>query len=352
MRALTLLALTGAACSTENTLNKRSSQYGEGDGAITGRVCDESRYVWLEGATVYTHIIDTDGELRDTRQAITDADGAWTLDDLADGTYTVYVQYGSTTVDTFNARVKNGKTTEVPEPDCTGSADVQVAVVTGDFDDFEAVLTTVGVGGYKVVDGQTGDEMVDFLTDAEELALYDAIFFAGGHLEDHVFYTSDGDAVQQVASVTESLKDYVSGGGIVFASDWSYDVIEQVWPGQIEFYGEDSEPDAAQVGEPATITASITNDDLESEVGKDQVKITFDLDTWPVAVKAGDGAKVWLKGDAGWREGQETGTAEGSPLLVQFESGDGEVVFTPWRMSANLEGNSLSVVKWLLGREL
>ncbi len=340
-----------AACETESNLARVPDMYGHGEGVISGRVCDPERFVWLEGATVYLHVIDSSGELRDTRKTTSDEDGYWTLDDLASGTYTVYVQYGSTTVDMFDAKVVEGRETEVPEGACSGSADVEVAVVTGDFDDFDAVLGATGISGAHDIDGQTGAELLQFLENPEEMARYDAIFFAGGHLEDGIFYSSDGSDDATVATVKENLKAYVSDGGVVFASDWSYDVVEETWPGQIEFLG-GGDPDSAQLGEPELLVADVTNSNLEEALGKETVKMDHDLDAWPVVDTVGDEARVFLSADATWRQGMDTAVEKNSPLLVEFESGKGRVVFTSFRMSANIDGPRLPVIQWLMEREL
>ncbi len=340
-----------AACENESNLARVPDIYGHGDGSIAGRVCDPERFVWLEGATVYTHVIDTSGELRDTRKTESDEDGSWVLDGLADGTYTVYVQYGSTTVDMFDVKVFNGRETEVPQGSCAGSGDVEVAVITGDFDDFDAVLQAAGVGGAHEVNGQSGAELLQFLENPTEMDGYDAIFFAGGHLEDGIFYSTDGSAAETVTLVKDNLQAYVNAGGIVFASDWSYDVIEETWPAQITFLG-DGGPETAQVGEPELLKCDVNNADLEDELGKETVNVDLDLDAWPVVDAVGDEAKVFLSADATWRKGMETGTEKNSPMLVEFEVGKGKVVFTPWRMSANIDDARLKVVRWIIGREL
>jgi hypothetical protein len=345
--ALVLLPLVG--CENDNSLAYVPNLYGHGDGAITGRVCDPESLLWLQGATVYTHIIDTAGELRDTRKTLTDENGEWTLDDLADGIYTVYVQYGSTTVDMFDATVSNGREVEVPNATCAGSAETDVAVVTGDFDNFEKVLKKVGIGGAYDVDGQRGEELLQFLGNVEEMKTYDAIFFAGGHLESGIFYGDAGD--EAVKAVKANLKEYVEKGGVIYASDWSYDVLEETWPSQIEFIDETA-PDASQIGEPELLKCEITMSGLEEAVGRETVKMNLDLDAWPVVDSVGDDAKVFLRADAPWRKGMDTGTEKDSPMLVEFGVGKGTVIFTPWRMSANLDDGQIDVVRWLIERHL
>ncbi|GDX83323.1 hypothetical protein LBMAG42_51340 [Deltaproteobacteria bacterium] len=352
MRSILIFSLLGAmACEQDTTLSHVADIYGQGEGAISGRVCDPDAYVWLEGASIYTHIIDSSGELRDVRETLSDADGNWKLENMADGVYTVYIQYGSTTLDMFDAKVENGRETEVENGSCESSADVEVAVVTGDFDDFDEVLKEAGIGGAHEVDGQTGAELLQFLLNPDEMSGYDAIFFAGGHLEDGIFYSIDGSDAADVELVIANLKEYVTKGGVLFASDWSYDVIEETWPSQIDFLG-DGSPDSAQVGEPGLYECDIKNNGLADELGNEQVKMDLDLDAWPVVDSVADEVKVILASDVTWRQGMDTDVEKSSPILVEFESGKGKVVFTPFRMSANLDGQRLKVVKWILDREL
>jgi hypothetical protein len=349
MGATILLVLGLLGCENDNSLSYVPNNYGHGEGSISGRVCDPESYLWLADATVYTHIIDTSGELRDTRKTLTDENGEWLLEDLADGTYTVYVQYGSTTVDMFDAVVSSGRETAVPNATCTGSAGTDVAVVSGDFDDFDSVLQKVGIGGAKAVDGQRGDQLLQFLTNVDEMKSYDAIFFAGGHLESGIFYGDAGD--ETVKTVKANLKDYVESGGVVYASDWSYDVIAETWPSAMEFAG-NGDPDSAQIGEPELLKCEVTISGLKDAVGKDTVKMDHDLDAWPIATSVGDETKVFLRADAPWRKGMETGSETNAPILAEFESGKGAVVFSSWRFSANLEDPGLDVVKWVLDRHL
>ncbi|MFZ5475241.1 MAG: carboxypeptidase regulatory-like domain-containing protein [Myxococcota bacterium] len=351
MRALLpLLLLVG--CKNDSGLSRVADHYGRGDGSISGRVCDEVRGVWLPDATVYTHVIDDSGELRDSRQATTDEEGRWKLEELAAGVYTVYVQYGSSTLDMFDVTVIDGEDTPVDEPNCSGSRDLEVAVVTGDFDDFETVLQNLGIAGYHLVDGQTGAELVQFLGNAEQLAAYDAVFFAGGHLEEGVFYSTDGAEQQTADAVVAGLQAYVDAGGVVIASDWSYDVLERAWPRRVEFYGDDAQPDAAQVGIPGGVEARVEDPELRDAVGHDRVNITFDLDAWPVVESVDSEVRVLLTARADWQFGTEDGSTSDSPVALDWAQGDGRVAFTPWRMLSNLDGTGLETVRWIVDQQI
>jgi hypothetical protein len=252
----------------------------------------------------------------------------------------------------FDVTLEEGAIVEIEETDCSASSDLEVAVVTGDFDDFEAVLTAVGVGGYHAVDGQTGSELIQFLTARDELALYDAVFFAGGHLEEGIFYSTDGTEQTTVDGVVLALKAYVEEGGVLVASDWSYDVIEAIWPRRVEWVGDDLVPDAAQIGVPNTISATVLDRDLLEVVGRDRLNLDFDLDTWPVAESVDEGTTVLLSGTAPWLSGTESGQTDDSPLAITFPVGEGNVVYTPWRMETNLEGTALDVVQWIVDQNI
>ena len=342
-----LLALT--ACS-EHEFYQVDYSHVMGDLTITGRVCHPDRGEWLEGAQVYTHLMDADGNIYASVDTMTDADGYYELDRLVENrTYTVYVQYGSDTLDMFDVRVDTGDV-EVPEGTCGVGADVNVAVVTGDYDDFEEVLGQVGVSRVELVNGQTGEELVQFLSDAEHLAEYDAVFFPGGQLEEDVIYDTDGSASVQVAGVQSALQAYVVGGGTLYVSDWSYDLVEQLWPDRIDFVEDDTIPDAAQVGEEAQVTADVVNHMLEDAIGSAQVDISFDLDAWPVMKYAPDGTRVYLKADVPYRIGMDSYTLENSPLLVSFEEGEGQVFFSSWRHESNARGNGLEVIRYIVSK--
>ena len=280
-----LLLLVGC---NEQGFQKVLDYGGVYESTITGRVCDNTRNVWLEGATVYTHILSDTGELIGTAESLTDVDGYYHLADLrGDSSYTVYVQYGSSVIDMFDVAVEGTEEVVLPDPQCSSSSNSAVAIISGDYDHLDEVLPSFGITDFYLVNGQTGDEMVQFLQSAENLVQYEAIFFAGGHIEEDVFYDTDGsDSAGDVARVNEAVSAYVEAGGTVVATDWSYDVVEQTWPNKIDFLGEDTVPNAAQLGTPDTVLAAVTSSELESAVGSDQVDVHFDLDTWPVVVGA------------------------------------------------------------------
>lgn len=347
MRTTLILLVALAGCASDSNLQKSGYADGVGESSIKGRVCNPETGAWLQGATVYTHVVSNSGELLATPTSTTDELGWWELAEIPGGTYEIYVQYGSTQLDLFEVTLREDEDLVLDEGSCVGGTG-QVAAVTGDYDDWETVLPEIGLADYTAIDGDAGGDVEQFLTNSAQMGGYDAIFIPGGVLEEDVFYDTDGsDADGKVGQISANLIAYVEAGGVLFASDWGYDAVEQVWPNKIEFLGDDVTPDAAQQGEPTTISASIKDLELGKALGAEKAKVVFDLDTWPVMTEAGEGVDVYLTGEAPWRNGEETGAEKGVPLLVGFTAGKGHVYFSSFRAESNIDGDGKAILTFL-----
>jgi len=342
MRHPLVLALLAAGCSNQD-FHVVNVPPPSGDLHLSGRVCNPATHTWLANALVYTELYDRNHVVYDSRSTTTDTDGKWTLDELAPNMdYEVYVQVGHDVLDQFVVTLADADGT-LPDPQCTGNAALNVAVITGSFDELEPLLQAIGVTGVKVIDGQSGSEITDFLTDPVAMSEYDVVLFDGGAREDGVIYGSG-----PVDQVKQNVHDYVDQGGIVFASDWAYDVVEQIWPDEMDFYGDDTVPNAAQVGDVAVVDAKVIDHALSQALGTDSVDVTYDLPVWPVIESVSSDVNVYLQGDAPWRHGLDSGQVENSPLVAGFDAGSGRVVMTTYRGSANTSQELLSVLVDLL----
>lgn len=351
MRTLLLTSLPLFVFACSDTGLKHVSDYGGVyESSITGRVCDPDTNQWMEGATVYTHIVSDAGELIGTVESVTDGEGYYHLTDLRDGLiYTVYVQFGSTVLDQYDVDLTEGGEIIVPDPTCGGSVSGDVAVVTGDFDDMAAVLQQVGIESFTIIDGRDTAGLVEFLGSEENLTPYSTVYFAGGHIEEDVIYDTDGsDTNGDVSNVRAAIRGYVTNGGKVVASDWSYDVVEQVWPDKVEFLNDDSVPNAAQLGVPMNVNADIPDAGLSAAVGESTIEVDFDLDAWPVVESVASDVTVLEKGDITWEFGLETTNETNKALSLTFTAGDGTVVLTAWRMASNADGKGGKVVRYLV----
>ena len=344
---IALIAL-GLGCSTDQELHGIDGYWNGSTQWLEGRVCNPDTGTWLEGATVYSHLFDSTGYHYKTVQATTDVDGWWSLDGLHAGqTHTVYVQYGSQVIDMFDIEMPDEDGVVLAEPNCVGG-DVRVAVVSGDYDDFAELLPELGVGDFEIINGQTGEDLVQFLSSPENLSVYDMVIFDGGHLEEDVIYDTDSsDSAGIVTQVHTALAEYVGAGGTLYVTDWSYDVVEQIWPEMVDFLGDDTVPDDAQRGEPELIEASVVHPNLSNSLGVDTLNIEFDMAVWPPVISTADEVTVFLRGDVHSRDGMSLNTHSASPLLLQFNSGEGTVVYSPWRHTSNDEGSSLEVARYM-----
>jgi len=127
----------------------------------------------------------------------------------------------------------------------------------------------------------------------------------------------------------------VSRRRTLVASDWSYDLVEAVWPGKVTFLGEAEGLDSAQRGTSRSVVARVTDPDLADALGNDQLEVFFDFSYWTVMESVGNGVTVHMRGDVDYRADDGSGEQrlEDVPLLVSFEQGNGRVILSSfaWR---------------------
>ena len=292
---------------------------------------------------MYTHLYDTFDVVYDSRSDTTDATGHYELTELVPfRDYEVYVQLGRDVIDKFIVGVDN-ESVEIPAGACAPNAELAVAVVTGIYDDLAPVVSSIGVGEVRSIDGQVGSELLDFLLDPAQMASHDVILFDGGHKEDGVFYGAG-----PVGAVHDNLRAFVQAGGVVYATDWAYDIIAQVWPDRIDFYGDDAVPDAAQFGDAATVPAEVVDVYLAEALSSITLDISYDLPGWPVIESVSPQTRIYVQGDAPYRIGLTAESVIDSPLLVSFDDDGGQVWFSTFRTSVNDDAQMVELLRYAL----
>jgi len=331
----------------------------EPPGRIEGRICDPSGRSWLASAMAYTNVV-SDGQLVETRVSYSDRDGFWLLEDLpGDVTYDVFVQYGPDILFDQEVYVPSGQTVQLSEPDCFNPLELKVAVITGDYDDFQRVIEQMGFENYTIYDGlTTGNDICDacqdnlrnFLLDADEMAQFDIIMFNGGHIEEDIVYDMDAGNVGDADAIMGNIVGFVQNGGSIYASDWAYDEIEIGWPSRIDFVNDDTLPNDAEVGGPQTVHATISDSALADWLGREdgRIDIDYDLSTWPAAVDVDDTVSVHVQGTVDVQIGPVHDTLNESPLLVSFNDGDGKVVYASFRVAANASTDMMLTLQYMM----
>jgi len=235
-----------------------------------------------------------------------------------------------------------------------------IAVATGDFDYVEEALARNGVG-YTPYEGFISHAVYDDEVEPEQIALKSETLFTGTNDADQpeLFnfdavminsgtrglgaYVYNGvdedDAVVGNATALDHVERYMARGGTIVASDWSYDLIEELWPDRVTFAYEDDGLDAAQVGSSEEGLAEVTDDELADALGEDVVELSYDFSYWTVIEEVADDVDVYLRGDLTYRldDGGGYGTLEDVPLLIGFGAGGGRVYFSTfhWRAQKN-----------------
>lgn len=346
MRAFLLSFALGMGC-IDTPLRPFGDNKGDASpGEIRGRVCSADGRSWQGDALVYTNLFDAEGRLTDTVTAYTDLDGNFVLQDLpGEAEYTVYVQVGGQDSTYDPVWLPSGESVELPTPSCFDPLAVDVAVVTGEYDDFELVLSNMGFANYDVFDGLDEPTLTGLLLSPEQMSRYDLIFINGGCLEQGVLY---GEGASSADTIIDNLREYVAEGGQIYVSDWAYDYVESAWPEALDFVGQDETFDAAQVGDYGLVDAAISDAALAEWLGTNAMEIEYDLPVWPPVIDSESYVSVHLSGTVTYRQGTAETTLPNIPLLVSFTSGQGRVVYSSFRVAKNASTDMMRVLQYMI----
>ncbi len=331
----------GVACS-DQVINSQGDIYDpENVGAIEGRVCDPSGTEWLENAFVYLNVVDSNNEVADYLFTYTDRDGRFRLENVPKhADLDVLAIKGSEIAGEWTVTVRAGETTKLPDPDCIDPLSLNVGVITGDYDDPGTLLAEMGFGNFTEVDGINVAESVDFLGDFELLTTYDMVFFNGGLTEPGVI---DDDAI------LANIHAYLDQGGIIYVSDWAYDLVEALYPEKLTFVGDDTLVDDAQRGRPGYVDCQVTDPNLAAALSANAVTIQFDLPLWPPVLFADPTVAIHMTGTIQYQNDQDAVIDQtGSPVLVSFSEGSGRVMFSSFRVQANDASDQIRIFRYML----
>jgi hypothetical protein len=209
-----------------------------GIGTVTGVICAPDVNTLVAGAKV---------EVKGTCQGqafdvttTTNSQGQFSLQVPA-GTWTLTATAGSFT-QTFSITVAPGGTTTIPTNQlCFNSTASKLAVITGEGDHIETLLTDVGFtyttynGTQSGWSGPGGGESL--LLNFSEMQQYNVIFIdcAAGRV-----VGSDGGYAElnfgaNTATITTNLQNFVAQGGSLYASDWAFMFVSLIASNEIQW---------------------------------------------------------------------------------------------------------------------
>lgn len=320
-----------------------SVEQAAGTGSISGRVCAENGWQWLEGASVYTHLQEGDTVL-ETFLVTTGADGSYAFTDLpADHSYDIFIQYGDLRLmdqETYAIPLAPDQQVVLPDPPCDTLDIAQALVIGGAYDEVGQVLAPLGVEE-RLVDGADPDAVLAAL-DANDLRL---VFVESGVDEDSLVRAGDGSS----APVLAAIQAHVDSGGILWVTDWSYDLLAVAFPGALSFVGDDDTADSAQVGLAGTINAAVEDEGLAQALGFDFLELAYPRAEFAVFDAQVSGASVILSGDVRYEQDGAPGELAQAPLLAAVPWGEGVIVYSSFTLDANDGEQALSLYRVLLG---
>src|SRR5690606_36341330 len=135
------------------------------------------------------------------------------------------------------------------------------------------------------------------------------------------------------------LLAFVEAGGLLYVSDLELPLVQAMFPDAVLEVGS---------GNTQTVIADVVDEALrEGHLGgQDTVEIKFNLSGWQALMEISDQPNALLRGDI-----QIWGTThEDRPLAIEFEHGEGRVVYTSFHNSAAATEDQIAVLEhYILG---
>jgi hypothetical protein len=287
---------------------------------LKGRICDPSGGYWVVGATASVEWDGNgDGDMDFEVLDHTDGDGRFTLLDLPPGPNHVEVAKGSFST-SIDVDLVAGEILELADPSCLDRDNIDIAVVTGEYDDIGEILTNLTLS-FDSYDGISSTGYMALLSDPGLMAHYDIIFLNCG---------IEWSWLSQQEQIGANIVDYVQQGGSLYASDWAYWFIEKSYPDLLDFSGDDATVGDAFHGAPGSFIARVVDTNMQGLLGSNTAEIYFNYNAWAVAQSAGTAANVLVKGDMSLEDGT---LVTDSPLSVRLAGGD-RVIYTAFHNEA------------------
>lgn len=270
-------------------------------GAISGRVCDPSAAQdGIYGARVYVVVEVTADSTREIT-TVTDSEGNFLLEGVPAGTYTVYVERGSFRTELPEVTVEEELTTELDTDACLAPTTVTMTVFEG-HDSVEEVLERLGYLDYTMVptfyrpqdrDDTTPSWIVEAFYRYEDFAANDILFINCGAHE----WALDRATEEELAIAFENLRRFVVEGGSIYLSDWSYDLLEALYPDAVDWMGADALYNDAEHGLAQFFVGEVLDTEIAAVLGLDRASLRYEQNRIAIPETLGEGANALIVAD-------------------------------------------------------
>ncbi|HVC95894.1 MAG TPA: hypothetical protein VND64_19545 [Pirellulales bacterium] len=208
------------------------------------------------------------------------------------------------------------------------------------FDDMGRLLDELGEG-YKYAKFPLDD-----LRDGKKISEYDVIFLTCSGVPKSWLAESIGASQREglelffpnkevIAEVANNLREFVAGGGTLYASDRHYNLVAGAF--------EKLAPQPAPNGKKQDLNADVVDPGLRELIGG-EFALRFDQADWCPAAFEGEQVVVYLRGTYEPLEGEPRPT----PLLVKFPFEKGTVIFTSFHNEKQNSEAELKLLRYLV----
>jgi hypothetical protein len=198
-----------------------------------------------------------------------------------------------------------------------------------------------------------GDDSSYFITDLLDDSLllddFGILFFNCG--------LSDQFVLSAPPSATSNLRQFVQNGGSIYASDWAYEIVRVVFPGELDFYGDDTgaayrSPDGRVGVLDTALAGGIVDSGLEVAIGSSAVDLVYNKGDW-VPLDATQPASVytWITADVPVDTDDDPMTEEtwtGAPVLVSTSFGNGRIVYTTFHTHQQVTVEMTEILRYIV----
>ena len=325
-----------------NNQSNNQDEFECGPGGLIGQTCRPDGGA-IPGATVTMEGFDCDGSPFE-EETTADGEGYYDFEGVPAGDHTISIKSGSfeATEDVTIVKDQITDRESIGEKVCLTGDEVDIAVVTGSFDDIGGILDDLSIDydTYTTAGSLMGD--LDLMRDYEIIFVECSANISGA---DQEFNT----------------RRFVEEGGSLYASDLSWRTVQNSMPESVIFAGEDpdnpgstpsGDPVSAGITDSQTVMADVVSTEMLNVLGTDEIEIYYNFSSvGTIAAPADPGGVAHFRADIEVSSSDYTdGIKEDAPLMVTFDDplGSGFMIYTSFHNSQQASDDIMNVLEYMV----